>query len=91
MNSMIIGIVLLTFFLFDHVQILKTNCHKREKMVLMKNLLELEVPLIFMQCQLFFLFLLTKRLGHIRFGGKSLNNLKDVISLVYEHERKLIA
>jgi hypothetical protein len=63
MNSMIIGIVLLTFFLFDHVEILKANCHKRKIMVLVRNLLlDHEVPLIFYVMPIIFLFLLTKRL-----------------------------
>jgi hypothetical protein len=48
MNSMIVGIVLLTFFLFDYVEILKVNCHKRTKVVQVRNLfLEFKVPLIF--------------------------------------------
>ncbi len=81
MNSIIISIVLLTFFLFDHVEILKANCHKRKKMVLARNLLlELEVPLIFYAMPTIFSLFAYHELGHIRFGGKNLNNLKDVIS-----------
>jgi hypothetical protein len=68
MNSTIIGIVLF-YFIFYHVEILKANCHKRKRMLQMKNLLlEFEDHSSSMQSQLFFLFLLTKRLGHIGFG-----------------------
>jgi hypothetical protein len=56
MNSMIIGIILLAFFNFDHVEILKVNCDKRKKMVQVRNLfLEFEVPPIF-YVALFFSF-----------------------------------
>lgn len=49
MNLMIIGIVLLTFFFFfDHVQILKVNCHRRKRVIQVRNLfLEFEVSFIF--------------------------------------------
>jgi hypothetical protein len=64
MNSMIIGMVLLTFFLFDHVEILKTNCHKRKIMVLVRNLLlKLEVPLIFYAMPIIFSLLAYQETG----------------------------
>jgi hypothetical protein len=45
---MTIGIELLTFSLFDCVENLRFNYHKRKKMVKVKNLfLKFEVPLIF--------------------------------------------
>jgi hypothetical protein len=45
---MIVGIVLLTFFLFDHVEFLKAKCHKRMKVVQVRDLfLEFKVPFIF--------------------------------------------
>jgi hypothetical protein len=48
MNSMTIDIVLLVFFFFDHVEVLRNNCHKRWRLVKLKNLfLEFEVPFIF--------------------------------------------
>jgi len=40
--------VLLVFFFFDHVEVLRNNCHKRLRLVKLKNLfLEFEVPFIF--------------------------------------------
>jgi hypothetical protein len=46
---MTIDIVLLIFFLFDCVEILKINCHKRKRLVLVRNLfLEFKVPFISM-------------------------------------------
>jgi hypothetical protein len=47
MNSMTIGIELLTISLFDCVEILRVSCHNRKRMVKMRNLfLKFEVPLI---------------------------------------------
>ncbi len=79
MSLMIIDIVLLAFLKIYCVKILKTNCYKRKRLVQVGNLfLEFEVPLIFhvMYIYIYIYFIAyRKRLGHIRFGGKSLNNL----------------
>jgi hypothetical protein len=69
------------FFFLIMLKFLKPNCHKKKKkrIVQEENLfLQLfEVALSSsMQCQFICIFLLIKRLGHIRrLGGKSLNNL----------------
>jgi hypothetical protein len=48
MNSMTLDIVLLVFFYFDHVEVLRNNCHKRWRLVKLKILfLEFKVPFIF--------------------------------------------
>ncbi len=48
MNSMTIDIVLLVFFFFDCVEVLRNNCHKRWRLVKLKKLfLEFEVPFMF--------------------------------------------
>jgi len=66
MNSMIIGIMLLVVFLFDHVKTLTVNFHKKRRVGQVKFLfLKLEVPFIFyVMFVIFFVFLLTKRLNH---------------------------
>ncbi len=77
MSLMIIDIVLLAFLKIYCVKILKTNCYKRKRLVQVGNLfLEFEVPLIFHVMYIFIYFIAyDERLGHIRFCGKSLNNL----------------
>jgi len=43
------------FFLFDHVEILKANCHKRMRVVQVRNLfLEFKVPVIFHAMLIYF-------------------------------------
>jgi hypothetical protein len=76
---MIIDIVLLAFLNFFIIvsRFWKTNCYKRKRLVQVGNLfLEFEVPLIFHVMYIFIYFIAyDERLGHIRFCGKSLNNL----------------
>jgi hypothetical protein len=49
---------IINFFLFDHVEILKADCHKRKRMVPMRNLLlEFEVSFIFCAIPIFVSFL----------------------------------
>jgi hypothetical protein len=59
MNSMTIGIVFIDiFFLFDHAEILKPNCHKRKRMVQARNLfLQFEVALLFRAMPIYLYFL----------------------------------
>jgi hypothetical protein len=70
---MIIGI----FFFFITLKILKANYHKRKIVVQVRNLfLKFEITLIFfVKSKKKFVFWFTKKLDHIRIGGKSLNNL----------------
>ncbi len=55
MNSMTIDIVLLIFFLFDHVEVLRSNCQKKWRLVQLRNLfLEFNIPFIFHVMSIFF-------------------------------------
>jgi len=57
MNSMTIDIVLLGGFFFgDHVEVLRNNCHKRWRLIKLRNLfLEFKISFIFHVMSSFFL------------------------------------